>query len=142
VLLALILWAAPAVAQDDQYEEWVAMPPAQAASLKAKADEYPALLATVEAQKAQLAAQQRLIELQDRLMALKDAEIAAHQRLAGLETQRADAIEGRACTEVRKARVAGYAATGAAIGTAAMPGPGTLVGLAIGALSGFLVPCP
>jgi hypothetical protein len=118
------------------------MPPSQAASLKAKADEYPALLATVEAQKAQLAAQQRLIELQDRLLTLKDAEIAAHQRLAALETQRADMVQGQACKEVRKARVAGWGATGAAIGTAAMPGPGTLVGLAIGAVAGFAAPCP
>jgi len=147
-LPVLILLAfAPAAYADDA--EWVAMPPEQAARLKALADEYPLLVQENALLKQETAALKKLTELQDRLLALKDEEIAAHKRLAGLETQRADYWAGRvadaekaACSEVRKARVTGYAATGAALGSAAFPGIGTVAGLAIGAAAGLLQPCP
>ncbi|HYE92541.1 MAG TPA: hypothetical protein VEA38_16045, partial [Terriglobales bacterium] len=73
--LALILLAfAPAAYADDA--EWVAMPPEQAARLKALADEYPLLVQENALLKQETAALKKLTELQDRLLALKDEEIA------------------------------------------------------------------
>lgn len=115
---------------------------AKSAELDATRVERDALKGTVVAQDAQIKAQAQLITLQDQIIARKDQIIDLADKAALLEQGRADRIEASACKSVRMARVTGFAATGATAGSLAVPGPGTLVGAAIGAAIGFFLPCP
>lgn len=147
VLLILLALCAPAYAEDA--DPWIALPRADVAALLAKSAELDARIAEVAALRAVIDSQTRQIDAQARLIKTLDDVIERQAKLtaladegAAIHEKRAARIEEGACKQVRAARVTGYAATGAAAGSVAFPGIGTLVGGAIGAAVGFFMPCP
>ena len=147
LILALAFLAAPAFAQDA--DPYIALPAREAARLVARDAELDAVQAQVKALEAVVAAQRRQIDAQEKMIAFQDEEIKRRERITALADEERDIHKGRgdriqeaACSQVRTARLTGYAATGFAVGSAAFPGVGSVVGGAIGAVIGYFMPCP
>lgn len=144
--LILLVFAAPVHAEDA--DPWLEIPRGQLADLLAKSAELDAtkierdaLKGTVVAQDAQIKAQAALIKIQDDMIDRQAKLTALADEGATIHEKRAARIEEDACKRIRTARMTGYAAAGAGIGSAAFPGIGTLIGGAIGAATGYLLPC-
>lgn len=142
-LLLLFVRSAPAHAQ----EPGVWLPRHEAAELFGLAAENAALRAKIETLEAQVATLERRDAIREEIEALKDEKYALQEELTTLARQAAVHWKARVESEreearkaVKTARIQGYAATGAAVGTVVMPGVGTLVGGGIGALAGWLSP--
>lgn len=147
-VLTLLVLPTPAWGQERPASAGIYLPREEAADLFGKAAEVEQLRRQVDLQGRTIELQEKVITDQARLLELKDKEIAGERKLAELEGQvsehwqkRTEEAEGRACKRVREARVTGWAATGAALGSAVFPGAGTLAGAAIGAVVGFVTPC-
>lgn len=142
--LAIFL-AAPAYAEDAE----IALPKGHVAALLAKSAELDARLAEIAALQAVIVAQQRQLDAQAALIKTQDELLERQAKLTALADEeskvfegRAERVEKQACSEIRKARALGYAATGASIGGVAFPPFGIAIGGAAGAILGFVLPCP
>lgn len=141
---AVLFLVATAHAEDDM-GVWLSRE--DAARLFSTAAEAPRLADKIAALEAEAAALRRIAEAQARIIELADKVAEAEQRLRALaESERdlyrdkADRLASEKDKGSRWLRAQAWGATGALVGSFAMPGIGTAAGAIVGGLAGFLAP--
>lgn len=138
-----IAWPALVAAEEPR----VGLPVPQFIDLGQRAELVAILEAENKALRAKIESLEQRDALRDELERLKDQKFVLQSELTQLAEQSAaswkkaaEDIESRSRHDLKLARVQAYAAGGALAGTLAFPGIGTLIGGAIGAAIGFVVP--